>query len=94
MLTQDEIESTLRIDYEHRLEALGEDGLRALLADEAALRELAPRHLGDDEAMEIAHATLVALEAQKAAAEPAPETPAPPPWAWPQFLSWFWTPLR
>jgi len=93
MLTLAEIESTLQIEYELQLEALGEQALRDLMADPAGLRQLAPRHLRDAELRMIAEATLAELVARKA---PAPEPPAPPrpPWAWPQLLSWFWTPLR
>lgn len=94
MLTLSEIESTLQIEYESRLEALGEEALRELVAtDSAALRSLAPHHLSDDEVLVIAERTLAELVARNA---PVPEPPAPPgpPWAWPQFLTWFWTPLR
>jgi hypothetical protein len=95
MLTLAEIESTLQIEYESRLEALGEQALRERLAGgPAALRSLAPHHLSDDELLAIAETTLAELVARNAPAVPEPPAPPGPPWAWPQFLTWFWTPLR
>ena len=90
MLTLDELESTLQIAYELRLEALDEQALRDLLADPAALQRLAPSHLSDAQVRTIAEATLADLMVRNA---PTVE-PAAPPWAWPQFLTWLWMPLR
>jgi hypothetical protein len=94
MLTLDEIESTLQIEYELRLEALGQQALRELLDDAPALRAFAPHHLSDDEVRTIAENTLAELVARNAPEVPEPPAPPGPPWAWPQFLTWFWMPLR
>jgi len=93
MLTLAEIESTLQIEYELQLESLDEQSLRDLLADTAALRRLAPSHLGDAQMRGIAQSTLVALLARRA---PAPEPGAPTELqrAWAQMFTWFWTPRR
>jgi hypothetical protein len=79
MLTLAEIESTLQIEYELQLEALGEQALRDLPAEPAGFRQLAPRHLSDAEVRTIAEATLAELVPRKA---PASELPALPgsPW--------------
>ncbi len=93
MLTLEEIESTMQIEYELRLEALGAEALRDLLADPAALRRLAPPHLDDAQVRGIAKTTLAELVSREA---PAPDARAPLehslPWA--QVFTWFWTPLR
>ena len=90
MLTLAEIESTLQIEFELRLEALDEPALRHLLADPAELRREAPHHLKLEEAHSIVEATLADLLAQRAPGAAPPE-PAPP---WAQLVSWLWTPLR
>jgi hypothetical protein len=93
MLTLAEIESTLQIEYELQLEALGEQALRGLLANPAALRRLAPPHLGEAEVYKIAEATLAELVARKAPAA-TPAAPSELQSAWTRLFSWFWTPLR
>jgi hypothetical protein len=93
MLTLAEIESTMQIDYELRLEALGEEALRALLADAAALRAQIPMHLSDADGRRIAEATLAELIASKT---PAPQSahPSAPLSAWTQLFKMLWTPFR
>ena len=93
MLTLAEIESTQQFDYELRLEAMGEEALRELLADAAALRRLIPRHMSDAEGRRIAEATLAELVARQAeVAEP--PAPTGPHSAWDPFFALFWTPFR
>jgi hypothetical protein len=93
MLTLTEIESTQQFDYELRLEAMGEEALRGLLADAPALRRLIPRHMSDAEGRRIAEATLAELVARQAeVAEP--PSPTGPHSAWDPFFALFWTPFR
>jgi hypothetical protein len=91
MLTLAEIESTLQIEFELRLEALDEQSLHHLLADAAELRRAAPHHLSLAEARGIVEATLddVCVR-QRPSAAPPPE----PAWPWGSLLGWLWTPLR
>jgi hypothetical protein len=95
MLTLDEMESTLQIEYELRLEALGEEGLRELLAaDPTALSELTQGHFSDVDGRRIAEATLAELIVRKesdAVVSPVPFVPQP---AWAQFFTLFWQPFR
>jgi hypothetical protein len=93
MLTLAEIESTQQFNYELRLEAFGEDALRELLADAAALRRLVPRHMSDAEGRSLAEATLAELIARKAV-DPEPPAPSEPQAAWAQLLTLFWIPFR
>jgi hypothetical protein len=58
MLTLEELESSRQTEFEQRLEALGEDALRGLLADAAALRTLMPQHISDAEGRRIVEAAL------------------------------------
>jgi len=91
MLTLAEIESTLQIEFELRLEAMDEQALRQLLADAAELHRAAPHHLSLAEARAIVEATLDDLHARhEPAAVPTPE----PAWPWASLLGWLWTPLR
>ena len=94
MLTLAEIESTMQIEFELRLEALEEQALRELIADAAALRRLTPRHLSAAEGRAIAEATLADMVARKASPPEPPATPEPES-AWIRLLTMFWTvPLR
>ncbi|HEY2927039.1 MAG TPA: hypothetical protein VGJ65_09230 [Albitalea sp.] len=93
MLTLAEIESTQQFDYELRLEALGEEALRELLADAAALRRLIPRHMSDAEGRRIAEATLAELRARQAV-DAEPPAPPGPHSGWAQLFTLFWTPFR
>src|SRR5205823_1955367 len=93
MLTLAEIESTLLIEFELRLETFDEQSLRHLLADAAELRRQAPPHLSLPQAHTIVEATLADLLAREA---PSP-APAPAPeslWPWSSLIGWLWTPLR
>jgi len=93
MLTLEEIESSMQIEYELQLEALGAQALRDLLSDPAALRRLAPPHLDDAQVHGIAQMTLAELVARET---PAPDArvPSEPSFPWLQVFTWFWTPLR
>src|SRR5438093_4508236 len=93
MLTLAEIESTMQIEYELRLETLGEERLRELIDDRRALRRHAPHHLSDAQLSVIAQRTLAEMVARNA---PAAQTamPAAPRWGWPQLFTWFWIPPR
>jgi hypothetical protein len=95
MLTLDELQSCLQIEYELHLEALGEEGLRPLLADPAALGALIPAHLSDAEGRRIAEATLAELIARKRSDAERSEHPLPlePPIAWAQLFKPFWMPF-
>lgn len=93
MLTLAEIESTLQIDYELRLEAFGEEALRVLLADAAALKRLIPGHLSDADGRRIAEVTLAELIAQKAS-DAAPSAPSELRPAWNQLLLLLRMPFR
>jgi hypothetical protein len=93
MLTLGELESTLQIEYELQLEALGEQALRELLADEAALGRLIPGHISYAEGRRIAEVTLAELIAKKkpvAAPSAQPATSSP----WGQLFSLFSVPFR
>jgi len=93
MLTLAEIESTMQIEYELKLEALGVPALRKLLADRAALCRLAPQHLDEAQLRAIAKATLAELLAREAPAPAAPATvPAAPAWPWAPLFTWFTVP--
>jgi hypothetical protein len=91
MLTLAEIESTLQIEFELRLEALDEPALRQLLADAAELRRQAPYHLSLAEARGIVDATLAEMLARHT---PSPAPAPEPPWPWSQLVGWLWAPLR
>jgi len=92
MLTPAEIESTLQIEYELRLEALGEHTLRDIADDIAALKRFAPPyHLSDAELPGIARATLAEMQTRKPArAAEAAHAPTQPSWAFPWLLASFW----
>ncbi|NML16108.1 hypothetical protein [Azohydromonas caseinilytica] len=101
MLTWSEIESTMQIEFELRLEAQEEAVLRELLEQPALLRRMAPGHLTDDEVRAIAEKALADVVARNAAAaaaaallEPAQSQPAAALWHWPTLFSWFRPPRR
>ena len=101
MLTWSEIESTMQIEFELRLEAQQEDVLRELLEHPALLRRMAPGHLSDDEVQAIAEKALADVAARNAAAaaaaallKPAEAQPAAASWHWPTLFSWFRLPQR
>lgn len=93
MLTSGELESTLRFEYELQLEALGEQALRELLADAAALRRLIPGHISDAEGRTIAEATLAELIVNKTL-DASPSAPSETRPAWGQLFSLFSVPFR
>lgn len=93
MLTSGELESTLQIEYELRLEALGEQGVRELLADAAALRRLIPGHFSDAEGRRIAEVTLAELIANKTS-NASPSARSETRSAWDQLFSLFSVPFR
>ena len=67
MLTLEELEGSRQTEFEQQLEALGEDALRGLLADAAALRRLLPQHISDAEGRRIVEAALAQSIANKTA---------------------------
>ena len=90
MLTLAELQSTLQIEYELRLESMDEQALRALLADPSALNPLMPAHMSSTEGRRIAKATLEQLVARKPpSGEPVISHKAEPLWA--QWFKPFWT---
>ena len=97
MLTLAEIESTLQIQFETRLEDLDEKSLRALIANPPALRRLAPPHLGAAQRRRIAEATLAEMIERRQASDTgdtgSSAKPAPT-WPWAPLFAWVWTPLR
>ena len=93
MLTMAEIESTLQIDYELRLEKLGEQAVRELLADAAALWQIIPGHMSNADGRRIAETVLVELIARKTF-DPVPAAAQPPRSAWDQFINLFKVPSR
>jgi hypothetical protein len=104
MLTWSEIQSTMQIDFELKLEAQDEDVLRELLEHPALLRRMAPGHLSDDEVQDIAEKALEAMQARKAAEaaaaaaaalqKPAEPVPVAAAWLWPTLFPWFGLPRR
>ena len=92
MLTLAEMESTLQIEYELKLERFGEVTLRELLADAVALNKLVPEHLSDAEGRRIAESTLAELVARNT-----PDTPplaSDPKSLWEQTFTLIWAPFR
>lgn len=98
MLTWSEIQSTMQIEFELRLEALEEDILRELLEHPEMLRRMAPGHLGDDEVQTIGEKALELVVARKAAEaaaaaaaallQPAKPAPAAADWLWSTLFPW------
>ncbi|WP_157271480.1 hypothetical protein [Azohydromonas aeria] len=99
MLTWSEIQSTMQIDFELRLEALEEELLRELLQHPQMLRRMAPGHLTDEEVQAIGDKALEAVVARKAAEAavaaaaallqaPATAQPAAAGWLWPTLFPW------
>jgi hypothetical protein len=89
MLTLEELQSTLQIEYELQLEAMDEQTLRGLLADPIALNGLVPALMSFTEGRRIAEATLVQLLARKPpGAESVIPRDAAPFWA--QWAKSFW----
>lgn len=93
MLTLAEIESTLQIDYESQLEALGEQALRELLADAPALGKRIPQHLSEAEGRSIAEQKLTELIARKPSSEHHAAASEPRS-VWDQFFTMFKVPFR
>ena len=104
MLTWSEIQSTMQIEFELKLEAQDEDLLCELLEHPALLRRMAPGHLTDDEVLAIAEQALATVRARKAAEaaaaaaaalqKPAEAAPAAAGWLWPTLFPWLQTPRR
>lgn len=93
MLTLSEIESTQQFDFELRLEAMGEQALRAALADLGALQALAPAHLSRERVLQIATATLEDLVARSVpTAAPAAASAKPVAPNWFEWFTGFWLP--
>jgi hypothetical protein len=95
MLTWSEIQSTMQIEFELKLEAQEEDVLRELLEHPQLLRRMAPGHLNDEEVQAIAEKALdivVARKAAEAAAaallQPAEARPAAAELLWPLLFPW------
>jgi hypothetical protein len=95
MLTWSEIQSTMQIEFELKLEAQEEDVLRELLEQPQLLRRMAPGHLNDEEVQAIAEKALdivVARKAAEAAAaallQPAEARPAAAELLWPLLFPW------
>jgi hypothetical protein len=90
MLTLAELQSTLQIEYELRLESMDEQTLRALLADPIALNAQVPAFMSGTEGRCIAEATLLQLLARKpsSAERVIAREPAP---LWTQWFKSFWT---
>lgn len=98
MLTWSEIQSTMQIDFELRLEAMEEELLRELLQHPQMLRRMAPGHLTDEEVQAIGDQALEAVVARKAAEaaaaaaaallKPAEAAPAAANWLWPTLFPW------
>jgi hypothetical protein len=91
MLTLAELQSTLQIEYELRLEAMDEQALHALLADPIKLRTLTPAHMSHAEGRQIAQATLEQLLARKSAGTRQEARPKAEP-LWAQWFRPFWMP--
>jgi hypothetical protein len=99
MLTWSEIQSTMQIEFELKLETQEEDVLRELLEHPDLLRRMAPGHLTDDEVQAIAENALETVLARKAAEaaaaaaaamqKPAEPVPAAAGWLWPALFPWF-----
>jgi hypothetical protein len=104
MLTWSEIQSTMQIEFELKLEAQEEDVLRELLEHPQLLRRMAPGHLNDEEVQAIAEKALdivVARKAAEAAAaaaqallQPAQARPAAAELLWPLLFPWLGFPRR
>ena len=99
MLTWSEIQSTMQIEFELRLEAMEEALLRELLQHPQMLRRLAPGHLTDEEVQAIGDQALEAVLARKAAEAaaaaaaallraPAESQPAAAGGLWPTLFPW------
>jgi hypothetical protein len=93
MLTLEEIESTLQIDYESQLEAMGEKALRELLADAPALAKRIPQHLSAAEGRHIAEQKLAQLLAHKPV-HAVDAAPSQAPSVWDQFFALLRPPFR
>lgn len=101
MLTWSEIQSTMQIEFELKLEAQDEEVLCELLEHPALLRRMAPGHLDDDEVQAIAERAVEVVRARKAAEaaaaaaaaaalqKPAEPLPAAAAWLWPTLFPWF-----
>ncbi len=96
MLTLEEIESTLQIDYESQLEAMGEKALRELLADAPALAKRIPQHLSAAEGRRIAEQKLAQLLAREPAraVRAVDAAPSQAPSVWDQFFALLRPPFR
>lgn len=101
MLTWSEIQSTMQIEFELKLEAQDEDVLLELLEHPELLHRMAPGHLTEDEVQCIAEKALNVARARKAAEAaaaalqtPAVATPAAATWLWPTLFPWFGLPSR